>query len=82
MSWGDPGRVSRWRVGDKIVDCRRGKPRTIKDISIRLSFSVVRTTQGHTIVAEDLDFWDLVIPELTWTGKTYDERRRSMGAGT
>lgn len=56
------------------MDSRQARVRTIKTLAHRPSMTVMRTTQGHTVIGEDLDMWDLVLPELTWTGATYDER--------
>lgn len=60
-------RADAWVVGDLIIDARWRKPRRIKTISVRPSTTKVTTTQGHTIIGEDLDFWDLVLPDLEWT---------------
>lgn len=74
MSWGDPDRVSRWQPGDKVMDVREARVRTIKTLANHMGFRVMHTTTGERVAGEDLDMWDLVLPELTWTGATYDER--------
>ena len=62
-------RTSAWKEGDKIIDCRWRKPRVIQSIKHLSSFDVIRTKCGKNIVGEEIDFWDLFIPELIFPSK-------------
>lgn len=57
-------RTENWEPGDIIVSSITGKKRVIRTISKRLSFDVIRTTCGKSIIGEDIDFWDLDIPSF------------------
>lgn len=63
MSWSNERTVN-WKAGDTIVNATTGKRRVIKTITRRLSFDVIRTTDGTNIVGDQIEFWDLEIPDL------------------
>jgi hypothetical protein len=60
-------RTSTWKEGDTIIDCRWCKPRIIQSIKHLSSFDVIRTKCGKNIIGEDVEYWDLIIPDLIFS---------------
>lgn len=59
-------RTSGWKEGDTIVNAATGKRCVIKTFTRRISFDVIRTTDGRNIIGDQIELWDLEIPTLNF----------------
>jgi len=66
-------KTENWKEGDYIIDCRWQKVRKIKEIKRNSSFIIIKTCCNKTIIAEDIDFLDLVLPEFIFDTRGKDE---------